>query len=165
MTAIDPAALRAAFGSFMTGVTVVTARGPGGVPCGFTANSFASVSLSPPLLLVCPGRFLSSFDIFAECSHFAVSVLADGQQDASNAFASYKGDRFARVPTHEDMHGVPVISGAAAVFSCTAAQTIPAGDHAVLIGEVRGMQHSGASGLGYAGGRYFSPGRAAAHPP
>lgn len=165
MTALDPAALRAAFGSFMTGVTVVTAQGPQGAPCGFTANSFASVSLSPPLLLVCPGRFLSSFDIFAACSHFAVSVLADGQEDASNAFASYKGDRFARVPTralpsHDDMHGVPVISGVAAVFSCTAAQTIPAGDHAVLIGEVRGMQHSGACGLGYAGGRYFSPMRA-----
>jgi len=96
MTTLDPRALRNAFGSFMTGVTVITSRDASGAPVGFTANSFTSVSLDPPLLLVCPGKFLSSYDAFTNCSHFAVNVLAEGQEEVSNTFAGYKGDRFAK---------------------------------------------------------------------
>ncbi|NBR88440.1 MAG: flavin reductase [Rhodobacteraceae bacterium] len=167
MSTFDTRDLRAAFGSFLTGVTVVTARGEDGVPVGFTANSFTSVSLEPPLLLVCPGRFLSSFDAFKNCRHFAVSVLAEGQENVSNTFASFKGDRFARVEIDCDLHDIPVIRGAAAVFSCETAQVLNAGDHALLMGEVRDFRHSGAQGLGYAGGKYFSLGleqRAASAP-
>lgn len=167
MSTFDPRTLRAAFGSFMTGVTVVTARDENGLPVGFTANSFTSVSLDPPLLLVCPGRFLSSFDVFRNCSHFAVSILAEGQEDVSNTFASFKGDRFARIETDSDLHGIPVIKWASAVFSCKTAQVLEVGDHAVLMGEVKGLSHSGAPGLGYAGGKYFSLGleqRAASAP-
>ena len=76
MSTPDPRALRDAFGAFITGVTVVTTLDGGGTPVGFTANSFTSVSLDPPLLLVCPGRALSSFPVFQDCRHFAVSVLA-----------------------------------------------------------------------------------------
>ena len=94
MTPPDPRALRDAFGSFMTGVTVVTALGPDGNPVGFTANSFSSVSLDPPLLLVCPGKFLSSFEVFANCTHFAVNILAEGQEAGANTCASVKCDRF-----------------------------------------------------------------------
>lgn len=167
MSAFDPRALRAAFGSFMTGVTVVTARDENGSPVGFTANSFTSVSLDPPLLLVCPGRFLSSFDVFRNCSHFAVSILAEGQEDVSNIFASFKGDRFARIETDNDLHDIPVIKWASAVFSCETAQVLHVGDHAVLMGEVKAFSHTGAPGLGYSGGKYFSLGleqRAASAP-
>ncbi|MEP0940380.1 MAG: flavin reductase family protein, partial [Rhizobiaceae bacterium] len=88
MSAPDPRVLRDAFGAYMTGVTVVTARRADGVAVGFTANSFTSVSLDPPLLLVCPGKFLSSYETFASCTHFAVSVLAEGQKDIATVFAS-----------------------------------------------------------------------------
>lgn len=158
MTALDPRALRNAFGSFMTGVTVITSRDGAGTPVGFTANSFSSVSLDPPLLLVCPGKFLSSFEAFTQCSHFAVSVLAEGQEEVSNTFAGYKGDRFAKVAHSMDLHNVPVIEGAVATFSCETQQVIPAGDHAILLGEVCGYSHSEGRGLGYAGGQYFSLG-------
>ena len=167
MSLIDPRELRSAFGAFITGVTVVTTRDSGGLPVGFTANSFSSVSLDPPLLLVCPGRFLSSFEVFSNCSHFSISVLAEGQEQVSNIFAGFKGDRFARISHEADANGVPVIAGAAASFSCATEQVIPAGDHCILIGRVTGFSHSAKRGLGYSGGHYFSLGmeRAAAEEP
>jgi flavin-dependent trigonelline monooxygenase, reductase component len=155
---MDARALRAAFGSFMTGVTVVTTRNRAGQAYGFTANSFTSVSLDPPLLLVCPGKFLSSYAEFEACDVFAVSILAEGQEEISNTFASFKGDRFAKVETDDDLHGVPVIAGAVAVFSCQKQQVMEAGDHALLIGQVKHFHHSARRGLGYAGGKYFSLG-------
>lgn len=158
MSEIDRRNLRQAFGSFMTGVTVVTARTDSGQPVGFTANSFSSVSLDPPLVLVCPGRFLSSFATFETCSHFAVSVLAEGQEEISNLFASYKGDRFAKVKATNDVHGVPVIDGAVSQFSCTTHKVIAAGDHIVMMGEVKAFSHGASRGLGYAAGSYFSLG-------
>ncbi|WP_420558337.1 flavin reductase family protein [Roseovarius sp.] len=166
MISLDSRALRSAFGSFMTGVTVVTTRDAAGRPVGFTANSFASVSLEPPLLLVCPGKFLSSYDNFAGCAHFAVNVLAEGQEDVATTFASYKGDRFARVDHGEDALGNVLIDGALSRFSCRTHEVIDAGDHAILIGEVQAFSHAGGRGLGYAGGRFFSLGleRAALEP-
>ncbi len=158
MTALKSRSLRDAFGSFLTGVTVVTTVDGSGQPLGFTANSFSSVSLDPPLLLVCPGRFLTSFSIFETCSAFAVSVLAEGQEDVSNTFASFTGDRFKEVAWSPDMQGIPVIDGAAAHFSCKTSKVIPAGDHLVLIGAVQDYACSGATGLGYVGGQYFSIG-------
>lgn len=168
MSNIDPRQLRNAFGSFLTGVTVVTAVDGDGKPYGFTANSFSSVSLDPPMLLVCPGRFLSSFPVFEQCQHFAVSILAEGQEAVSNTFAAFKGDRFAQVDWQPGPQGVPLIDGATAQFACKTAQVLPAGDHIILLGEVIQFAQSGARGLGYAAGRYFSLGlerEAAAAPP
>ena len=164
MSNIEAKALRDAFGSFPTGVTVVTTLDPSGNPVGFTANSFTSVSLDPPLLLVCPGKFLSSFEVFEKCSAFVVNILAEGQEDVSNTFAGYKGDRFAKVDWTPDARGVPVLAGTAAHFSCRTHEVIPAGDHAILIGAVDDMAHSDRRGLGYVSGGYFSLGleRAAA---
>ncbi|MGR3617338.1 MAG: flavin reductase family protein [Paracoccaceae bacterium] len=158
MTQFDKRALRDAFGSFMTGVTIVTARAADGTPVGFTANSFSSVSLDPPLLLVCPGKFLSSFQTFADCTHFAVNILAEGQEDISNTFATFKGDRFAQAPHQIGAHNLPLIDGALAQFCCTTHQAIPAGDHVILIGKVTDFSHTDTAGLGYTGGRYFSLG-------
>ena len=94
MTDLDPRELRAAFGRYMTGVTVVTSRDARDDPVGFTANSFTSVSLDPPLLLVCPGRHVSSFAVFRTAPRFGVSILAEGQEEVSNLFAGGPGDRF-----------------------------------------------------------------------
>jgi flavin reductase (DIM6/NTAB) family NADH-FMN oxidoreductase RutF len=167
MSAIDPGALRKAFGSFPTGVTVVTTRDSDGRPVGFTANSFASVSLDPPLLLVCPGRSMSSFSVFESCGRFAVNVLAEGQEDVSNTFAGYRGDRFARVNWFAHATGCPLIKETAAHFCCRTRRVVPAGDHVVLVGEIDSFGATGARGLGYASGHYFSLGleREAAAPP
>ncbi|TDO95331.1 flavin reductase family protein [Marinomonas balearica] len=158
MSDFDVRELRNAFGSFLTGVTIVTAVSKSGEKVGFTANSFTSVSMDPPLLLVCPATRLSSYDIFESCDHFAVSILAEDQQDASNIFAGSKGDRFAQVAWHEDEFGSPLIDGAVTHFSCSSFQKVPAGDHLLLIGEVKGFSSSEKFGLGYAKGGYFSLG-------
>ncbi len=153
---LDPKALRAAFGSFLTGVTVVTTRTPDGEAVGFTANSFTSVSLDPPLLLVCPGNHLSSFDVFCDCAQFGVSILAEGQEDTSNLFASGTGDRFA-VASWSAPHGdIPLINGRAAGFTCDLFQKVEAGDHVILIGQVKHFDHSELPGLGYGPDGYFS---------
>jgi len=158
MTTLDPHALRRAFGSFMTGVTVVTTIAADGTPLGFTANSFCSVSLNPPLLLVCPGKFLSSYDSFAHCPRFAVNVLAEGQEEVANTFAGFKGDGFAPTPHCEDDHGNILIKGAVAQFSCTTHRVVEAGDHAILMGEVEDFHHHEGRGLGYTAGQFFSLG-------
>lgn len=166
MTQFDPRDLRSAFGRFMTGVTVVTARAPDGTPVGFTANSFTSVSMDPPLLLVCPGKFLSSYQTFAECSDFAISILAEGQEEVATTFASFKGDRFAKVPHRISADGLPLIDGAIATFTCRTHSATEAGDHLVLIGEVTSYDTTQGRGLGYANGQFFSLGleRAARDP-
>lgn len=156
MTSIDSQALRKAFGSFMTGVTVVTTRGADGELVGFTANSFTSVSMDPPLLLVCPGQHISSYEIFNQASHFSVSVLAEGQEQVSNTFASVSEERFAQVGWREDKNHCALIEGAVATFSCKVHQRHVAGDHMVLIGEVLQLTCDEKPGLGYCSNGYFS---------
>lgn len=158
MTTIDTRELRNAFGSFMTGVTVVTAVSESGEKVGFTANSFTSVSVDPALLLVCPANNLSSFDIFNNCKHFAVNILAEDQQDISNTFASAKGDRFEGISWHSDDNGCPIIDGTVAHFSCSTYSNIPAGDHILLVGQISDFSANEKLGLGYAKGGYFSLG-------
>ena len=156
MTLPDPNSLRGAFGRYMTGVTVVTAKAADGSLVGFTANSFTSVSLDPPLLLVCPGRHLSSYDVFNSSDHFAVNILSEGQEDISNTFASGTGDRFGQINWSADSNGCALITGRTAGFSCTVTQRVEAGDHLVLIGQVSDFDTSERPGLGYHKGGYFS---------
>ena len=151
----DFAGLRAAFGAFMTGVAVVAARGDDGTPAGFTANSYTSVSLNPPLLLVCPARRLSSFSVFNSCDNFAVSILADDQRETADLFASGE-DRFVRAAWRDDAAGCPLVEGAAAFFSCRTQNRVEAGDHIILIGEVIDFHRAAKDGLGYYAGGYFS---------
>jgi flavin reductase (DIM6/NTAB) family NADH-FMN oxidoreductase RutF len=153
---IDPKALRTAFGQFMTGVTVVTTRRAEGDLVGFTANSFSSVSLDPPLLLVCPGAHLSSYETFSTTPHFAVSILAEGQETVSNTFAKSGADRFGQIAHSIDGNGSPLIDGRAAGFSCQTFQRVRAGDHMILIGRITGFDRSGRAPLGYCADGYFS---------
>jgi len=156
MTAMDPRSLRNAFGTFLTGVTVVTAHGADGEPLGFTANSFSSVSLDPPLLLVCLAKSSSNYDALTNASGFAVNILAETQKDVSNTFASRVEDRFATVDWKVGPNGAPVISDVAAWFDCSMHNVVDAGDHAILIGEVKAFDTGVANGLGYARGAYFT---------
>lgn len=160
MTGFDPRDLRRALGCYMTGVTVVTTCAPSGNSAGFTANSFASVSLDPPVLLVCSGKFHSGHDTFAAYQHFAVNVLSEGQEDIFNTLTSFKGDRFAGVAHRIDRWGSPLIVGALAQFSCTSIEIVDAGDHSIPIGRVDQFDHADGRGPGFADLQYFSLGLA-----
>ena len=154
----DPKALRNAFGAFATGVTVITTRQPDGTPRGFTANSFTSVSLDPPLLLVCLAKTAHSADVFAAAPHFAVNILAEDQKAVSGLFASRAPDKFqqcAWTPGHAD---VPLIDRALAQFACANHQLVDAGDHLLLIGRVEAFATNEGQPLGYFRGSYFSVG-------
>ncbi len=141
----------------MTGVTVVTTRQPDGEPRGFTANSFTSVSLEPPLVLVCIARAAASFPVFATAERFAVSVLAEDQKHLSQLFASKVGDKFTRAPWCATAAGTPVIEGAAAWFECRRFRNvIDAGDHIVLIGEIVAFGDSKLSPLAWCRGAYLA---------
>lgn len=151
---IDPLALRAAFGTFVTGVTVITTREADGTPRGMTANSFTSVSLDPPLLLVCVGRHASSFPAFAGCGAFAVNILHDEQKALSANFASKKTDKFEGVSFDSVNTGAPVLADCLTWFDCSTHQRIEAGDHIILIGRIQAFGTSPAAPLGFCRGRY-----------
>lgn len=156
MTTLDAKALRNTFGQFMTGVTVVTTTDKDGAPVGFTANSFSSVSLDPPLLLICLANNSNSFDTFTNASGFAVNILAEQQSEISNTFARPVDDRFAAVDWKLGPVGSPVLDGVCAWFDCTMEQQVPAGDHIILIGCVEAFENYERGGLGYASGGYFT---------
>jgi len=148
---------RAALGMFATGVTIVTARDPQGRRIGLTANSFNSVSLSPPLVLWSLSRSAGSLSAFAEGSHYAINILAADQHDLAERFSSKVVDRFAGLAFHEGSGGAPVLAGAAAVFECFNRSRYEEGDHVIFVGEVERCTHRpGAQPLIFHGGRYFT---------
>ncbi|KLN60358.1 flavin reductase [Kiloniella spongiae] len=157
MSTIDPRQLRDAFGAFLTGVTVVTTHDSQSTPLGFTANSFSSVSLDPPLLLISLAKTSRNYDAFTTATGFAVNILTEDQKDVSQTFATPVDDRFATVTWQKGPHGSPVIDNVAAWFDCSTHQIVEAGDHAILIGKVEAFENGLANGLGYARGAYFTP--------
>ena len=142
----DKAGLRRALGAFATGVTIVTALGPDRQPVGFTANSFTSVSLDPPLLLVCLAHTAASYGVFCCTDSFAVNVLEVGQEETARRFASRGADKFGSTPWKSGVMGAPLIDGSLARFDCAMDSRVTAGDHDILIGRVIGYsRHEGAA--------------------
>jgi flavin reductase (DIM6/NTAB) family NADH-FMN oxidoreductase RutF len=136
-TGSDPRTLRDALGCFATGVTVVTCLDDEGNPVGLTANSFTSLSLDPPLLLVCVAKAAASADPLGEAEHFAVNVLQTGQQPASITFSTRVEDRFGCTPWALGEHGVPILRDSLSVFECARHAVHDGGDHFILVGEVK----------------------------
>lgn len=132
----DARTFRDALGCFATGVTIITAMGADGKPVGLTANSFTSVSLDPPLLLVCVANNVSSAAILREAGRFAVNVLQIGQQPTSNRFAGKGEDRFAGTPWEVGEFGTPVLTGSLSSFECAHDALHDGGDHFILVGRV-----------------------------
>ncbi|TGU96706.1 alpha/beta fold hydrolase [Mesorhizobium sp. M00.F.Ca.ET.151.01.1.1] len=157
-TGFDSGEFRRALGSFLTGVTIVTTIGPEGEPRGFTANSFTSVSLDPPLVLVCIAHKALGHPVFATAKSFAINVLNEDQKAASGIFASKATDKFAAVAWQPGRTGSPVLDGSVASFDCDSERLIDAGDHSILIGRVRNFAHNAAQPLGYCRGAYVTPG-------
>lgn len=158
MPSIDPIEFRRASGQFMTGVTVVTTTGAEGEPFGLTANSFTSVSLDPPLVLICIGNETSTVEAFEAGNGFVVHVLAADQRNTSIQFAAKGIDRFEGLEIEAGYNGLPVLAGALATFECSLAHTYEGGDHLIFVGEVERLRlgDTQASALGYFRGRYMS---------
>lgn len=142
MHEVAPAHFRAVMGHFATGVTVVTASGPGG-PVGMTANAVCSLSLDPLLLLVCFDNDARTLRVVRETERFGVNVLAAGQQELAHLFASKAPEqaKFANVE-HTVHDGIPVIEGVLAWVGCTLQELMPGGDHTIGIGAVTAAEFS-----------------------
>lgn len=135
-TGSDQRTLRDALGSFATGVTVITCVDSKGRPAGLTANSFTSVSLDPPLLLVCIRKQAASATALIEAAHFAVNVLQNEQQPASIRFSTRDEDRFGATPWSCGEAGAPILKDSLGVFECERFAVHEGGDHHILVGQV-----------------------------
>ncbi|MDL2338632.1 MAG: flavin reductase family protein [Pseudomonadota bacterium] len=148
---------RAALGTFATGVTVITARDANGKPVGLTANSFNSVSLTPPLVLWSLSRQASTMPAFTRGSHYAINILAADQREIAERFASKGIDRFEGIQLREGVNGAPILDGVMAVFECFNRSQYEEGDHVIFVGEVEHCERrAGALPLIFHGGRYYT---------
>ena len=152
--AIDPLMLRRAFGTFVTGVAVVTTVDPDGNPRGITANSFTSVSVDPPLLLICVAKSAASYAAFTTAAAFAVNLLHEGQVNLSAVFASKSPEKFQAVGHGRRHTGAPILKDCLTWFDCTVHDRVDAGDHVMLIGRVRAFETNPCAPLAFCSGRY-----------
>ena len=133
--AIDEQGFKQAMSHFASGVTVVTTEHEGTL-FGMTVAAFCSLSLRPPLVLVCIDKRVKTHQAIAASRCFGVSVLAAGQADVSNRFASKVDDKFADIAYHRGELGVPLLDGAIATLECRVADQLEGGDHSIFVGEV-----------------------------
>lgn len=163
----DINSLRNAMGSFMTGVTIVTTETPDGERRGFTANSFTTVSLDPPLVLVCLAEKAESYEAFNKADVFAVNILHESQRESALRFASKRPNKFEDIAATRGRFGAPILDGSICWFECTGHERIVAGDHLILIGRIVDYASNEGRPLGYFRGGFVSPGldedRIAAH--
>jgi flavin reductase (DIM6/NTAB) family NADH-FMN oxidoreductase RutF len=142
---------RHACGRFATGVTIASVLDSAGTPHGLTVNSFSSVSLEPPLLLICVGHAVTMIEAFRAASYFGISVLSERQREISERFARKGYDRFNGTPWHAGESGVPLLDGALAEIECAVHHRFTAGDHDILVGEmVAARVHDGEPLIYYA---------------
>jgi flavin reductase (DIM6/NTAB) family NADH-FMN oxidoreductase RutF len=151
---IDPRDFRNALGTYPTGVTIITAAGVDGKPYGITCNSFASVSLNPPLVLWSLVIYSSSLSAFQNASHFAVNVLGVSQQALANKFAKSSDDKFAGVEWTPGLGNAPVLADSVANFQCRAANRYYGGDHVIFLGAVEAYSYNRKEPLLFARGGY-----------
>jgi flavin reductase (DIM6/NTAB) family NADH-FMN oxidoreductase RutF len=160
--AVDSAQFRHVLGHFATGVTVVTAATEDEL-AGFTANAFSSVSLDPPLVLVCIGVNNVSLHAITASNAFCINILSDIQEDLARCFATTgpeKRERFCAAEHSPGVTGSPIITGALGWIDCRLYATYPAGDHLILVGEVQALAVGSGNPLLYYGSRYRVLGRA-----
>jgi flavin reductase (DIM6/NTAB) family NADH-FMN oxidoreductase RutF len=151
---IDPRDFRNALGTFATGVTVITAAAPDGKPVGLTCNSFASVSLNPPLVLWSLLIYSQSMGVFQNASHFTVNVLGASQQELATRFATPSEDKFSGVEWTRGLGNAPVLKDSVANFQCRAADRYYGGDHVIFLGAVEAYAYNRAEPLLFARGGY-----------
>lgn len=145
---IDEFRFRQALGHFASGVTVVTTEHEGKL-YGMTVSSFASVSLKPPLILICIDNQLNTHAAISVSARFAVNILEQNQEHLSRRFATHEDNKFVGVAWHTGQFGLPVLEGVLTVIECHVREAIPAGDHTIFIGEVMDAEINQGSPLLY----------------
>jgi 3-hydroxy-9,10-secoandrosta-1,3,5(10)-triene-9,17-dione monooxygenase reductase component len=136
---IDPRNFRQVLGQFCTGITIITTVREG-VPVGFACQSFAALSLDPPLVLFCPTKVSRSWQAIEASGHFCVNVLTEHQKQICARFGSKESDKFEGIDWHPSKkHGSPIIKGSLAHIEATVASVHDGGDHFVVFGAVQSL--------------------------
>jgi flavin reductase (DIM6/NTAB) family NADH-FMN oxidoreductase RutF len=147
--------LRDAFGTFATGVTIITAVRPDGQPVGITANSFASVSLDPPLILWCIASASASVVAFAKGAAFAVTVLGEREKEVALHFASRAIDKFPQGASPGPHGPAPLVPGTHPCrLDCVVEDVHSSGDHLIIVGRVQALDRRGGAPLAFHDGRF-----------
>ncbi|MGW0793022.1 flavin reductase family protein [Streptomyces sp. NPDC002911] len=165
MPVIEPAEFARAMAHVPTPVTVVTTVDASGRRWGFTAGSFTSLSLQPPLVLVCPAKSASCHNSLVTADRFMVNVLAADQADVAAGFARTGRDKFADSPMEPCEFGLPGLRTAAARLACVLHEVLDGGDHSILVGRVEAVWAGGAEPLIYHNRLFTRPGAAPALAP
>lgn len=153
-SSIDPRDFRNALGTYATGVTIITAAASDGKPYGLTCNSFASVSLNPPLVLWSLVVYSSSLTIFQNASHFTVNVLGASQQALASKFAKSSDDKFTGVDWTPGLGRAPVLAESVANFQCRSVNRYYGGDHVIFLGAVEAYTYNTKEPLLFARGAF-----------
>lgn len=157
-TSVDADTYRHALGHFLTGVTVATTSDAAGNPVGMTANAFTSVSLDPPLVLLCVARSASSFEAMQHAPRYAVHILSEQQQAVSTAFARSAASgahKFAEINWHPAEDGLPLLDDCLARIECTVTDRVDIGDHVGYVARVDAVRiRPDGAPLGFFRGRY-----------
>jgi flavin reductase (DIM6/NTAB) family NADH-FMN oxidoreductase RutF len=151
---IDSATFRSVLGRFASGVTIVTTRDHAGTDHGMTASAFASVSLDPPLVLVCIAHDAALHPVIVEGNELAFSILNASQEAIARRFAEKFDDRFDGIGFTRGVTGAPIIDGALASIEVRVVHRYPGGDHTILVAEVIAATASGGDPLVYYRGGY-----------
>ena len=151
---LDPRDFRNALGSYATGVTVITASAEDGRPVGLTCNSFASVSLNPPLVLWSLVVHSQSIGVFQNASHFVINVLGASHQALAKQFATRSEDKFAGVTWTPGLGNAPVLADMVATFQCRSADRYYGGDHVIFLGAIEAYAYNGDKPLLFAQGGF-----------
>jgi 3-hydroxy-9,10-secoandrosta-1,3,5(10)-triene-9,17-dione monooxygenase reductase component len=149
---VDKGSFRAVMGSFLAGVTVITADHADG-PVGMAASAFSSLSMDPGLILFCPQKSSSTWAKIDEVGHFAVNILAEEHQQVSQQMAS-PGDKFAGINWHGESTGSPVLDDALAWIDCVIKDRFDGGDHWIVVGQIKSLGHRDGTPLAYYRGAY-----------
>ncbi|HVL33042.1 MAG TPA: flavin reductase family protein [Actinomycetota bacterium] len=151
---IESELLRLILRRFAAGVTVITSVAEDGAPAGMTATAFSSVSLSPPMVLVCVDAAARTRKAIERAGFFAVNVLAGTQQDIAKRFASKMDDKFAGLRWRAGITGAPLLDGSLAVVECEVRNSVEAGTHVIYVGAVRNGETVEGEPLVYFEGEY-----------
>jgi len=149
----DASLLRQTLGCYPTGVVVATTLGDSDAPVGLTINSFSSVSLDPPLILWSIAHSAPSLNAFRNHTSFAINILSEQQKVACMQFSQPSENKFAGIEWHSGYDGVPVLDNALAVLQCKTYQRYAGGDHEIVLGEVRHIDHTDQAPLVFHRGR------------
>jgi len=152
--AIDLQEIRRIMGHFATGVTVITTTDKAGAPYGLTANAFTSLSLTPPLVLICIDKNVQCYPHFNESKLFAVNVLGEEQEEISRRFATKGIEKFNGIAWRKGESGLALLDGAIGHIECRVVQAYDGGDHTIYVGEILSASASGDRPLMFFQGKY-----------